>query len=180
MLFTLLSLRLVTLPAIPTKNPYAGLADKDLLAFGYQQPELFYPWDISVARAIEMGLECEAIGLAKDKRISNSEGVNIATTEAWSAYGNSLGFIGACPVTRHEISCVLIATENDEMQRDYYYTVACDPTDLESLEVIADKAAERTVRRLGGRRLATCTAPVIFQAEEARSLLGQFCLGDVG
>jgi PmbA protein len=145
-----------------------------LLAFNYPKPDLFYPWDISVAKAIEIGLECEAISIAKDKRITNSEGVNVATSEIWNIYGNSQGFIGFCPVTRHEISSVLIAKQDEEMQRDYYYTVACDPTQLESLKEVADKAVERTVRRLGGRRIETCSAPIIFVAEEARSLLGNF------
>jgi PmbA protein len=77
-------------------------------------------------------------------------------------------------VTRHEISAVLIAKEQEEMQRDYGYTVACDPTSLESIQKVADTAVERTVRRLNGRRLPTCNAPVIFAAEEARSLLGHF------
>ena len=35
-------------------------------------------------------------------------------------------------------------------------------------------AAERTVRRLGARPLASCVAPVLFEAPVARSLLGHF------
>jgi PmbA protein len=156
------------------EDPYAGIAEKDILAFNYPESDLYYPWDLSVPKAIEMGLECEAIALARDKRIINSEGVNIATIEVWNAYGNSHGFIGMSPVTRHEISGVLIAKQGEEMQRDYSYTVACDPTSLESLKQVADKAVERTVRRLGGRRMPTCKAPIIFAAEEARGLLGHF------
>jgi PmbA protein len=156
------------------EDPYSGLADRNLLAFNYKSSDLYYPWDISVPEAIKLALECEAIALQKDKRIVNSEGVNVSTIEVWNAYGNSHGFIGISPVTRHEISAVLIAKEQEEMQRDYGYTVACDPTLLESIQKVADTAVERTVRRLNGRRLPTCNAPVIFAAEEARSLLGHF------
>jgi len=60
------------------------------------------------------------------------------------------------------------------MQRDYYYTLAADPNLLDSLKVIATQAAERTVRRLGARRLSTRRIPVIFAAEEARGLIGHF------
>jgi PmbA protein len=112
--------------------------------------------------------------LAKDKRISNSEGVTVANSYNVSAYGNSQGFLGAFPFTRHEISCVLIANQNDEMQRDYYYSVAADPTLLDPITKIATLAAERTVQRLGGRRIPTQRVPVIFAAEEARGLLGHF------
>jgi PmbA protein len=156
------------------EDELSGLADKDLLAFNYPDLDLYYPWNISVSQAIDLGLECEGIALAKDKRITNSEGVSISTIEVLHGYGNSLGFIGVTPVTRHELSCVLIAKEGEEMQRDYSYSIACDPASLESTSYIANTAAERTVRRLGGRRLETCTAPVIVYSEEARGLLGHF------
>jgi PmbA protein len=156
------------------EDEFSGLADKELLAFNYLDLDLYYPWNITVPQAIEIGLECEGIALAKDKRITNSEGVNISTVDVLHGYGNSLGFIGITPCTRHEISCVLIAKQGDEMQRDYSYTVACDADSLESISYIANTAAERTVRRLGGRRLTTCKGPVIIYAEEARGLLGHF------
>jgi PmbA protein len=162
------------------EDPCSGLADKELLAFNYPAAELYYPWDLSVTDAIKMGLECEAMALGKNKLIVNSEGVTIGTMEVWNAYGNSQGFIGVCPVTRHEISAVVIAKQGDEMQRDYSYTVTSDPKDLRSIEYIADQAVERTVRRLGGRTLPTCNSPVVFAAEEARSLLGHFLSGISG
>ncbi|MDR3490708.1 MAG: metalloprotease PmbA [Gammaproteobacteria bacterium] len=156
------------------EDEFSGLADKALLAFNYPPIDLSFPWHLAVPQAIEMARECEAIALAKDKRITNSEGVTIATSEAWAAYGNSHGFIGVYPCTRHEISCVLIATKGDDMQRDYSYTVACDADSLDPIEQIANTAVERTLRRLGGRRLSTRHVPVVFAAEEARALLGHF------
>lgn len=156
------------------EDPFAGLADKDQLAFNYPELQTAYPWNISVEQAIEIALECEGKALAKDKRIVNSEGVSVTTSDAWHAYGNSHGFIGVSPATTHEISCVLIAKQGDDMQRDYNYSVAVDPDLLEPINDLANKAVERTVQRLGGRRLSTRQVPVIFAAEEARSLLGHF------
>jgi PmbA protein len=156
------------------EDKFSGLADKSLLAYNYPPLDLYYPWDISVADAIKLGLECEGIALAKDKRIKNSEGVNVSTVDVLNVYGNSLGFIGYSPVTRHEISSVLIAKQGEEMQRDYSYTIACDSTLLKSIDHVANEAVERTVRRLGGRRIPTCRVPVIYAAEEARGLIGHF------
>ena len=76
--------------------------------------------------------------------------------------------------TRHDISCVLIAKQKDEMQRDYSYTVSSDPALLESIDWVAADAAKKTVRRLGAKQLTTRRVPVIFAAEEARTLLGHF------
>jgi len=156
------------------EDPFAALPDEALLAFDYPAIDIYYPWNISVPQAIELGKECEAIALAKDKRISNSEGVTVSTIEVWHGYGNSLGFVGVIPVTRHELSCILIAKHNDEMQRDYSYTLSCDPSMLDSISQVADQAAARTVRRLNARRMSTVRAPVIFAAEEARGLVGHF------
>lgn len=152
----------------------AGLADKEMMAFNYPEPLLSYPWDISVEQAIELAKECEAKALAADKQISQAEGVTVSTGIAWSAYGNSHGFLGLFPVTRHEISCVLVAKRGSEMQRDYSYTVSCDPTLLDSISKVAEEAAQKSVRRLGARHLKTCQVPVVFIAEQARSLLGSF------
>lgn len=156
------------------QDPYSGLADKELMAFNYPDLDLSTPWDITVEQAIAMALECEALALSKDKRISSSENVAIGTTSARHVYGNTHGFIGTFPATRHELSCALIAKQGDEMQRDFSYTLSTDPHLLESIEYVAAEAAKRTVSRLDARRLTTRRVPVIFAAEEARGLLGHF------
>ena len=156
------------------EDPAAGLADKNELAFHYPKLDLHFPWSISVEKAIELACQCEREALAYDKRIMSAESSTVATVDAMNVYANSHGFVGAFSHTRHDISCVLVGKQGDEMQRDYSYTVAADPANLESISLVANQAAERTVRRLGARRLATMKAPVIFVAEEARGLLGHF------
>jgi len=156
------------------EDPAAGLADKQELAFDYPKLDLAYPWSISVEKAIELACQCEREALQYDKRIMSTEETTVATMEVIHLHANSHGFIGFFPYTRHEISCVLVAKQDDEMQRDYSYSVASDPTLLESVSHVAKEAAERTIRRLGARRLRTMKAPVIFFAEEARGLLGHF------
>lgn len=156
------------------EDSFAGLADKEELAFNYPQLELAFPWSISVEEAIELACQCEREALAYDKRIMSAEEATVATVDAISVYANSHGFMGYFPHTRHEINCVLVGKQEAEMQRDYSYTIAVDPKQLDSVSHIAKEAGERTVRRLGARRLATMKAPVIFVAEEARGLLGHF------
>lgn len=154
------------------EDPAAGLADKDELGFNYPKLDSYSPWPISVDEAIALACQCEREALAYDTRIMSAEEATVATVEVLHIYANSQGFIGHFPYTRHEVSCVLIAKQDDEMQRDYSYTVSSDPTLLESVSQVAKLAAERSVHRLGARRLRTMTSPVIFFAEEARGLLG--------
>ena len=58
------------------------------------------------------------------------------------------------------------------MQRDYEFSVARDPADLESADKIGREAARRTLDRLGARKLDTRVTPVIYPAQLARGLIG--------
>ncbi len=153
------------------EDPCAGLADPSLLAFNYPQLDLNFPWHISVDDAIELACTVEKEGLALDERIVNSEGVTISTNEGWHLYANSEQFFGTHSDTNHEISGVFVAKQGDEMQRDYSYTMACDPLLLTPASTVIKEAVEKAVSHLGATRLSTRKAPVIFIAEEARGLI---------
>ena len=156
------------------EDPASGLAEKSELGFNYPELQLAYPWNITVEEATEMACQCEREALQHDKRIISAESCEVATVHAYDVYANSLGFSGAYSYTSHELSCVLVAKENEDMQRDYSYTLSVDPSRLASVSSVAKQAAERTVKRLGARRLSTRKAPVLFAADEARGLLGHF------
>ncbi|MCW8903608.1 metalloprotease PmbA, partial [Sedimenticola sp.] len=106
-----------------------------------------------------------------DPRISNTEGASVNSHSGLHVYGNSHGFIGGYPSSRHSLSCSVIGQQNGSMQRDYWYTVSRDAKDLESEFDVGRKAGERTLARLGARKLSTRQAPVIFRADIAGSLL---------
>jgi PmbA protein len=57
------------------------------------------------------------------------------------------------------------------MQRDYWFSVARSLSKLESPEHVGKIAAERTLRRLGGRKVKTAQVPVIFDPLVATSIL---------
>ena len=82
--------------------------------------------------------------------------------------------MGGYPLSRHSISCAMIAEQGDSKQRDYWYSVARDAADLESAESIGQKAGLRSAARLGARKIATCETPVLFEAPVASSLIGHF------
>jgi PmbA protein len=67
-----------------------------------------------------------------------------------------------------------VAKDGKSMQRDYDYSTARDANQLASIDETARRAAERTVSRLQARRIKACKAPVIFQAEIAKGLIGSF------
>ncbi|AKH20931.1 metalloprotease PmbA [Sedimenticola thiotaurini] len=153
------------------EDPYSGLADADLMARDLPELDLYHPWDITPEAAIELGVRCERAALELDPRISNTEGASVNSHNGLHVYGNSHGFIGGYPSSRHSLSCSVIGQQDDSMQRDYWYTVSRRAEDLESELEVGRKAAERTLARLGARKIGTRQAPVIFRADVAGSLL---------
>lgn len=164
-----------TIARYTAEDDFAGLADARLMAGDIPDLDLYHPWSLSAEQAIDLAREAEATARHADRRITNSEGATVSTYQGARVYGNSHGFAGGYAATRHGNSCVVIAQEDEhDMQRDYWYTVARDAAGLERPDQVGRRAAQRALDRLGARRLPTCQAPVIFAAEIAGGLLGNF------
>ena len=158
------------------EDPYAGLAEAALMANPDTLPDLdlYHPWDINAERAIEIALACENAGRNYSAKIVNSDSVSVSSHQGCQVYANSHGFLGSYISTRHSLSAVLVSMQNDEMQRDYWYTISRSANRLEQPETVGTIAAERTVSRLGARKVETTEVPVLFAPETASSLISHF------
>src|SRR5476651_1443115 len=152
----------------------AGLPDPETLARAIPDLDLDHPWRLTPDKAIELALACESAGLAVDARLTNSEGASVTSQRDLRVHGNSLGFLAGFGSTSHSVSCVLLAEQGEDMQRDYWYSTARDARDLEAIESIGRRAGERAVARLHARKLTTRRAPVVFAPEIARGLFAHF------
>ncbi len=156
------------------EDPCNGLADPERLCKAPVDLDLYHPWTPSVDEARDLATTCEARALSVDSRIVNSEGASVDAHQGSEVYGNSLGFFGRTRKSRQGISCSVIGSEGDSMQRDYWYSSARRFNDLDSAVEVGEKTARRTLRRLGARRVPTCRVPVLYEAPVASSLLGHF------
>lgn len=159
------------------EDPCAGLPDKETLAIDIPDLDLNHPWQLSAEQAIELATACEQAALDYHQDIVNSEGATVNTHHGIRVLGNTLGFLHGYPASRHSLSCAVVGKRDDQMQRDYWYTVARDPSDLEAPEKVGLEAAQRTLSRLGARSLSTRQVPIIYAAEMATSLIGHFLAG---
>lgn len=157
-----------------SQDPYSGLADADRLVKTVRDLDLYHPWDISADEAAAIAKDYEAAALAKDARITNSEGVSLSTYAGSRVYGNSHGFIGAYLSTRHTISCSLIAESRGAMQRDYSYTTARKKQDLLGVESVANEASARVLSRLDAQKPKSMHVPVLFESRVAGSLIRHY------
>ena len=157
-----------------SEDPCAGLADAELMAKDLPELDLYHPWNINAEEAIELALTCEAAGREYSDKIANSDGASVNTHQGCRVYGNSHGFIGSYVSSRHSLSAVLIGVQGEEMQRDYWYTLARSADDMEDAVLVGRMAAERTIARLGGRKVPTGEVPVLFAPEVASGLVSHF------
>jgi PmbA protein len=84
---------------------------------------------------------------------------------------NSLGFAGEYRRSLCSVMAIPIAVSNGAMQRDYWSSVARTLAKLESPEDVGRRAAQRTLRRLGARKVPTARVPVVLDPLVARTLV---------
>jgi len=155
------------------KDPYSGLAPEADLARHVPDLDL---WDdaarsLPVETKIEIALEGERSALEFDRRIANSEGGEFSNQYGRVIYVTSHGFSGEYRGSNFSHSVAPVAAQNGSMQRDYWYSSSRKFSRLEAPRDVGRKAAERALRRLGARKIATCEAPVVFDPEMAASLM---------
>lgn len=154
------------------EDPAAGLPEADLLAVDYPDLDLHHPWAIDAAGAARLAIQAERAALAVSSEITNTEGASVDTMEGHFVLGNSRGFLGGYPYSRHSLSVAPIAGRGDGMQRDFWYSSARRAEDLASPAEIGRYAAKRALSRLGARPVRTGRFPVLFEAPLAVGLLG--------
>lgn len=164
----------INLAKLTEADPFAGLADKQDLATEHKPLDLYHPWDIGVEEAIALAKQCEKAAMSYDRKIVNSEGATVSTAQAYHVYGNSHGFLGFYPTSRHSLSCSVIAQDHNGMERDYQYTLSRNATELEAAQKIGTEAAMRSLARLSAKKLPTQRLPVIFDAQIASGILNHF------
>lgn len=163
-------------------DPVAGLPDPEDVADSYPDLDLFHPWNISSAEAMRLAQACEAAAFATSRKITNSEGAGVSAQQSHFFSEHMRGgerrrpgiFHGGYASSRHSLSVAPIAGRGDAMQRDYWYSSQRAPQDLAAPEAVGRYAAERTLARLGGRKLATTECPVLFESPLAAGLLGAY------
>jgi PmbA protein len=163
----------VEMARVTGEDPASGLPDEmvppeeiELEMYDASVPAL------PAAERIERARRAEAVALAAAPEITNSQGGSWGSGEGRIVFANSLGFMGSYRTTSASLSVVPVAEKDGQMERDYWYTSGRGLSDLLSPEEVGRIAAERTLRRLGARKVATAEVPVVFDPETAADLLG--------
>lgn len=161
---------------ISQEDPFAGPAPAELIHHGaFGDLELFDPsaGSIDAAEAVTRARAGEKAARDADPRITNSDGASFSRTAGCQALVLSGGFEGALAGSYSSISVVPVADdEGGKKRRGYHYSAKRFLADLEAPENVGAEAARRTLRKLGARKVPTTEAPVVFENDIARSILG--------
>jgi len=162
------------LAKITSEDPFGGIPDADQLGQLSGDLDLFHEdvYSLPGAERIEYARRAEKAALDFDPRIKNSEGGSFDAATGRKVLANSHGFVGEYRRSYCSVAAIPIAQDDQgNMQRDYWYSVARTMGKLDSAEQVGKVAAQRTIRRLGGRKVKTAKVPVIFDPMVATSIL---------
>lgn len=159
-------------------DPFAGPADAALIAQGelpdlelYDEQVETLDADYALARCEE----AERLSLAQDPRLKLSEGASFSRVSGERALVLSSGFAATRRGSYVSLSVSpVVEDEGAKKRRGSYWTANRRVAALEPVSQVAERAAERALRQLGARKVATGEFPVVFDAEAAGSLLSCF------
>lgn len=162
------------LAKITSEDPFAGIPTADQLGQIAGDLDLYYEdvYSLPGPERIDYARRTEKAALDFDARIKNSEGGSFDAATGHKVLANSHGFVGEFSRSYCSVAAVPIAqTEDGAMQRDYWFSVARMLKKLDAPEKVGRIAAERTIRRLGARRVKTARVPVVFDPMVSTSIL---------
>lgn len=163
--------RAIDMARIAPEDPYCGLAGEDEITTDAADLDLADDTELSPATLQELAITAEDAARAVEG-ITNSEGGSASCTHSSIALVASNGFRGSYRSSSFSVSAVVLAGDEAGMERDYDYTSAHHYSDLEDAAEIGKRAGERTVARLGARKVKSAAFPVVFDPRVANSLLG--------
>ncbi len=168
------------LAKITSEDPFAGIPEADQLGSLKGDLDLYSAdvYSLPGEERINYARRAEKAALDYDPRIKNSDGGSFDAATGRRILANSHGFVGEYQRSYCSVAAVPIAqTDDGAMQRDYWYSVSHNLAKLESPEEVGKIAAQRTIRRLGARKVKTAHVPVVFDPLVANSILGHIFEG---
>ena len=162
------------LSKITSEDPFGGIPEASQLGSLTGDLDLYSAdvYSLPGEERINYARRTEKAALEVDPRIKNSDGGSFDAATGHKIFANSHGFVGEYRRSYCSIAAVPIAqTETGAMQRDYWFSVARSLGRLDSPENVGKIAAQRTLRRLGARRVKTAQVPIVFDPMVASSIL---------
>ena len=163
--------RAVAMAKLAPEDPWAALAPQERLARGpFADLDLFDPAERSAAELEAVAAEAEAAALAVPG-VARSEGGHASASSSRWRLVTSHGFEGAYHGSAFSLGVGVIAEKDGAMERGGEHRAVRHLSDLPSPDSVGAVAGRRAVARTGPRKIASTTAPVIFENRLAMQIL---------
>lgn len=163
--------RAVAMARLAPEDPHAGFAPEDRLARGpFVDLDLFDPSERSAQTLEQVSAEAEAAALAVTG-VARSEGGHAGWSSSRWRLVTSHGFDGAYEGSAFSLGVGVIAEKDGAMERGGESRSTRHLSDLPGADLIGRTAGERAVARVGPRKIASTTAPVIFDNRMAGQIV---------
>ncbi len=163
--------RAIAMARLAPEDPYASLAPEELLARGpHPELDLFDASGRSAEQLEAAAVAAEHAAMAVEG-VSRSEGGDSSWSSTEWHLVTSHGFVGQYRGSMFSLGAGVIAEKDGAMERGGESRSLRHFADLPSAEEIGQKAGERAVARVGARKIASTTAPVIFENRIATQVL---------
>jgi PmbA protein len=163
--------RAVAMARLAPDDRYAGLAPAERLAKGpFPELDLFDPAE-PAADALEADARAVEAAARAIPGVTNTDGGSASWSASSWLFATSTGFLGRHQASGFSLSASAIAGEGSGMERGGEGRSQRWRADLPPAEAIGAEAGRRAVSRLGARKIASTSAPVIFENRLAASLL---------
>lgn len=163
--------RTIAMARATPEDPYAGLAEPELLATTLPDLDLFDAHEPSGEELYARAAAAEGTALAVHG-VTNSAGASANWVRGSLALVTSHGFVGTGKSSAFGVSVAVIAGGGTSMEMDYAFSSARHLGDLEPAEQIGGEAGRRAVRRLNPHKPDSKAMPVVFEPRIANGMLG--------
>lgn len=166
--------RAIALAEMSAANPLNGLPDAKSLGKPANVGPLFDPRvaDLPPDWKIKASIEMEKVIKAFDPRIKTIDSVGAGESVSEVYLASSAGMTGSYEGTSVYLYASPVATDGTQLQTSYWYDAQRFFEDLLSPEAVAKKAAERSVRLLGAKKIKSQKMPVVLDPTMAAGFVG--------
>jgi PmbA protein len=158
------------------EDPHCGLASPDEITHDFKELDMCDDYEPTEKELIDIAMKAEETALSV-QGITNSDGADADWGRTDVSIVASNGYSRSYSRSGSSFSVSVLAKDetNGCMERDYDYTTAVYWDDLRTAESVGDVAAQRTLKRLGAKKIPSMSnVPIVLAPRVARGFLGHF------
>lgn len=151
----------------------SGLADASQLCKKTKSLDLYHPWDLDEAQALELAHRLEQ-GVTSVGPEVQSEGAWVSSNQSYYVLATTEGFNQGVAQSNHNIGASALARNDQHSEIDFHSEVAVDARNLPDPRYVGVTAGRYALGYLNQQPLTSRRCPVMFSSRSASSLLGHF------